>query len=72
MRIQTPPEYQNLKEGDIVVIAAFDGWPEHLFEVDQTFEDSISGYSITGPLTGVYGEPGYELILKVYQREEAR
>lgn len=58
----------NLKEGDVVVIAAFDDWPEHLFEVDETFEDCVSGYSITGPLVGVYGEPGFELILRVIYR----
>ena len=67
MRIQ---DYQNLQEGDIVVIAAFDGWPEHLFEVDQVFDDSVSGYSITGPLTGVYGEPGFELILRVHAKAQ--
>ncbi|WP_342070406.1 hypothetical protein [Yoonia algicola] len=65
MRIQ---DYQDLKEGDIVVIAAFDGWPEHLFEVDQVFDDSVSGYSITGPLEGVYGEPGFEMILRIHFR----
>ena len=65
MRIQ---DYQDLQEGDIIVIAAFDGWPEHLFEVDKTFDDSVSGYSITGPLAGVYGEPGYELILRVHSQ----
>ncbi len=69
MRIQ---DYQDLKEGDIVVIAAFDGWPEHLFEVDQVFDDSVSGYSITGPLEGVYGEPGFEMILRVHSRANER
>lgn len=58
----------NLKEGDVVVIRAFDDWPEHLFEVDEAFEDCVSGYSITGPLVGVYGEPGFELILRVAYR----
>jgi hypothetical protein len=52
----------DLREGDVVVIRAFDDWPEHLFEVDGVFEDCISGYSLTGPLAGVYGEPGLELI----------
>lgn len=70
MRIQTKGNHLNIQEGDIVVIAAFDGWPEHLFEVDQTFEDSVSGYSITGPLTGVYGEPGFEMILRVHTQAE--
>jgi hypothetical protein len=26
----------NLKEGDVVVIGAFDDWPEHLFEVNES------------------------------------
>jgi hypothetical protein len=42
------------------VIRASEDWPEHLFEVDE----GVSGYSLTGPLTGVYGEPGFELILR--------
>ena len=58
----------NLKEGDVVVIGASDEWPEHLLEVDDTFEDCVSGYSITGPLVGVYGEPGFELILRIVYR----
>ena len=66
MRIQ---DYQDLREGDIIVIAAFDGWPEHLFEVDEVFVDSVSGYSIPGPLTGAYGEPSYDLIIRAYRRE---
>ena len=58
----------DLREGDVVVIRAFDDWPEHLFEVDETFDDCVSGYSITGPLAGVYGEPGWELIQSVAYR----
>lgn len=58
----------DLKEGDIVVIRAFDGWPEHLFEVDQVFDDCVSGYSLTGPLEGAYGKPGFELILPVHAK----
>ena len=58
----------DLREGDVVVIKAFDEWPEHLFEVDETFEDCVSGYSLTGPLKGVYGEPGYELIDRIVYR----
>lgn len=58
----------DLREGDVVVIKAFDEWPEHLFEVDETFEDCVSGYSLTGPLKGVYGEPSYELIDRVVYR----
>jgi hypothetical protein len=55
------------REGDIVVIRSSDDWPEHLFEVDEVFEDCVSGYSLTGPLSGVYGEPGWELILRKAQ-----
>ena len=58
----------DLREGDVIVIRAFDDWPEHLFEVDETFDDCVSGYSITGPLAGVYGEPGWELIDRVAYR----
>ena len=58
----------DLREGDVVVIRAFDDWPEHLFEVDETFDDCVSGYSITGPLAGVYGEPGFELIKSIAYR----
>ncbi|KAJ01424.1 hypothetical protein [Sulfitobacter mediterraneus] len=58
----------DLREGDVIVIRAFDDWPEHLFEVDETFDDCVSGYSITGPLAGVYGEPGWELIYRVAYR----
>ncbi|MDO6588635.1 hypothetical protein DS901_15465 [Loktanella sp. D2R18] len=54
----------DLQEGDVVVIRASEDWPEHLFEVDEVFEDCVSGYSLTGPLSGVYGEPGWELILR--------
>ena len=56
----------DIREGNVVVIRAFDGWPEHLFRVDEVFDDCVSGYSITGPLEGVYGEPGYDLILRVH------
>lgn len=58
----------DLKEGDVVVIQAGEEWPEHLFEVDEAFDEVVSGYSITGPLVGVYGEPGFELILRVIYR----
>jgi len=56
--------------GDIVVICADEDWPEHLFRVDYVFEDCVGGYSLTGPLTGEYGEPDYDLIVKVVDREE--
>jgi hypothetical protein len=45
-----------------------DDIPEHLFRVWEVYDDCISGYSLTGPLEGVYGEPGLELILRVHSR----
>ena len=54
-----------LKEGSVVLLHQLDDIPEHHFEVDQIFEDCMSGYSLDGPLKGVYGEPGYELIKAV-------
>ncbi len=32
-----------LKEGDVVVIRAGEDWPEHLFRVDEVFEDIVTG-----------------------------
>jgi hypothetical protein len=52
----------DLQEGDIVVIRAPEDWPEQLFEVDDVCEGCVSGYSLSGPLAGVYGEPGFVLI----------
>ncbi|MDP2519246.1 hypothetical protein [Shimia thalassica] len=57
--------------GDIVVLAAGEDWPEHLFRVDYVFDDCVGGYSLTGPLEGEYGEPDFDLILSVQSREGA-
>ncbi len=43
-------------------------WPEHLFRVDEVYEDLVTGYSITGPLKNEYGEPDFDLILRVHSR----
>ncbi len=43
--------------GSIVVVAAFDEVPEHLFLIDEVFEDFVAGVALTGPLAGAYGEP---------------
>lgn len=56
--------------GDIVVIRAEDDWPEHLFRVDEVWEDCVGGVALTGPLAGAYGQPEYELILRVVGREQ--
>lgn len=50
-----------------MVIKAGEDWPEHLFRIHEVYEDCVTGYSITGPLTDCYGEPGLELILGRYE-----
>ena len=46
-----------MEPGDIVLIRAFDDVPEHLFRVEEVYEDCITGQALTGPLQGEYGEP---------------
>ena len=58
---------EGLKEGSIVLLHPLDDIPEHRFEVWETFEDCMSGYSLDGPLKGVYGEPDYGLVKSVVQ-----
>lgn len=55
-----------LQPDDVVVIRADEDWPEHLFRVDEVFADCVSGYSLTGPLAGEYGEPSFDMILRVH------
>ena len=54
----------DLHPGDRVVIRAFDDIPEHLFLVDEVYDDCVGGYSLTGPLEGEYGEPDFDMILR--------
>lgn len=54
-----------LTPGCIVLIAAFDDVPEHEFEVEEVFEDLVTGTALSGPLAGEYGEPDLEMILRV-------
>ncbi len=54
-----------LAPGDHVIIRAFDDIPEHVFKIDEVYEDCVGGYSLTGPLAGEYGEPDFDLILRV-------
>lgn len=63
--------YLDLREGDVVVIRAGEDWPEHLFRVDEVYEDLVTGYSITGPLKDEYGEPDFDLILRVHSRAKS-
>ena len=55
------------RENDVVVIRAAEDWPEHLFRVSEVFDDCVSGYSLTGPLAGEYGEPEFALIKSVHR-----
>ena len=58
-----------LTPGCIGLIAAFDDVPEHTFRVEEVFEDCVTGTALTGPLSGDYGEPDIELILRVLSTE---
>ena len=39
-----------LTPGCVVLIAAFDDIPEHQFQVDEVFDDLVTGIALTGPL----------------------
>ncbi|MFY0692609.1 MAG: hypothetical protein JXR14_11885 [Paracoccaceae bacterium] len=54
-----------LEKGVVVVIAAFDDVPEHLFEVHEIHEDIITGVALTGPFQGSYGEPSLDQIIRI-------
>lgn len=58
-------DQQKLAPGVRVVLRAFDDIPEHMFKIDEVYEDCVGGYSLTGPLAGEYGEPEFDLILRV-------
>ena len=51
-----------MRVGSIVVVAAFDEVPEHLFLIEEVFEDFVAGVALTGPLAGSYGEPEFALL----------
>ena len=61
-----------MKPGDVVVIAAFDEVPEHLFQVDEVLEVCVTGVALTGPLQGEYGEPELSMVIRVLDPEEVR
>lgn len=54
-----------LTPGCIVLIAAFDDVPEHLFKVEEVLGDCVTGFALTGPFAGDYGEPDLALIVAV-------
>ena len=54
-----------IKPGDVVVIVGFDDIPDHQFQVEEVYEDLVTGTVLTGPLAGEYGEPDIEMIVEV-------
>ena len=54
-----------IKPGDVVVIGGFDDIPDHQFQVEEVYEDLVTGTVLTGPLAGEYGEPDIEMIVEV-------
>ena len=54
-----------IKPGDVVVIGGFDDIPEHQFQVEEVYEDLVTGTVLTGPLAGEYGEPEIEMIVEI-------
>ena len=56
-----------LHKGAVVVIAAFDDVPTHQFVIHTVEDDCVTGFALTGPLAGSYGEPPIDLILGFYK-----
>lgn len=59
-----------MEPGDVVQIRAFDDVPDHLFRVDEVYEDFITGVALTGPLQGEYGEPELSMVIRVLDPAE--
>jgi len=55
----------DLSPGCIVLIAAFNDIPEHQFQVEEVFDDLVTGIALTGPFAGEYGEPELGMIVQV-------
>ena len=53
-----------IKPGDVVVIGGFDDIQDHQFQVEEVYEDLVTGTVLTGPLAGEYGEPDREMIVE--------
>ena len=58
-------QWEGLVSGCTVQIMAFDEVPEHLFEVETVEDGFVTGFARTGPLAGEYGEPEFQMILRV-------
>ena len=54
-----------IKPGDLVIIGGFDDIPDHQFQVEEVYQDLVTGTALTGPLAGEYGEPDREMIVEV-------
>ena len=54
-----------IRPGDVVVIGGFDDIPDHQFQVEEVYQDLVTGTALTGPLAGEYGEPDIEMIVEV-------
>ena len=61
---------EDLQPGCIVLIAGFDDIAERQFQVDEVYEDLVTGTVLAGPLAGEYGEPEIELITAVIPHQE--
>ena len=61
---------KDLRPGCIVLIAGFDNIPEHQFQVDEVYEDLVTGTVLTGPLAGEYGEPDIALVSAVIPQRD--
>ena len=57
--------FKDLRPGCIVLIAGFDDIPEHQFQVEEVYEDLVTGTVLTEPLAGEYGEPEIEMIVEI-------
>jgi hypothetical protein len=60
---------KDLQPGCIVLIGGFDDIPEHQFQVEEVFEDLVTGTVLTGPFAGEYGEPDIEMIVEIISQE---
>ena len=58
-----------IKPGDVVVIGGFDDIQDHQFQVEEVYEDLVTGTVLTGPFAGEYGEPDIEMIVEVISQE---
>ena len=57
-----------IRAGDVVIIRGFDDIPDHQFQVEEVYEDLVTGTALTGPLAGEYGEPDREMIVEVISK----